>query len=145
MASIPDFWTEALEVIRAAPIGYLAIANGEQPTVRAVTPAYVGVTAYVATEPLAFKIRAVQSNPLVELMHPHADFRHVTLRGRAMLVEDEALKTAMWDKFPYDLAEFFAEGGAEYGLMAIEPFRIELMSLGDYAASKPPRIWRPDD
>ena len=145
MASIPDFWTEALEVIRAAPIAYLAIASGEQPTVRAVTPAYDGVTAYVATEPLAFKIRAVQRNQLVELIHHHADFRHVTLRARATLVEDEVLKTAMWDKFPYDLAEFFSEGGPEYGLMAIQPFRIELMSLGDYAASKPPRIWRPED
>ena len=143
MASIPDFWTEALEVIRAAPIAYLAISSGKQPSVRAVTPAYDGVTAYVATEPRAFKVRAIRQNPLVELIHHHADFRHLTLRSRAILVEDEALKASMWGRFPYDLAEFFGEGGAEYGLMAIQPFRIELMSLGDYAARKPPRVWRP--
>ena len=145
MASIPDFWTEALEVIRASPIAYLATIHGDQPNVRAVTPTYVGVTAYIATEPQSFKVRSAQRNPHVDLIHHHDDFRHINVRGTATLVDDEVLKAEMWDKFPYNLADFFGHGRAEYGLLRIDPFRIELMSLYDYAANKPARVWRPED
>ena len=145
MASIPEFWTKALEVIRAAPIAYLATVYGEQPSVRAVTPAFVGMTAYIATEPRSFKVRSTDRNPHVELMHWHGDFRHVRIRGIASMVEDEALKAKMWGEFGYDLADFFGEDRAEYGLMTIAPTRIELMSLQDYAANTPPLIWRAEE
>ena len=47
--AVPDFWPEALKIINSAPIGLLATAQGRQPHVRPVTPAYVGLDAYVLT------------------------------------------------------------------------------------------------
>ena len=143
----PDFWDEALTIIAAAPIAFLATTEGEQPVVRAVTPTYEGVTAYIATDPETGKIRQVGRNPRVNLLHWSTDFRHVSLRGRASMVEDTAVRERMWSSFPYALEDYFERADGEgqkavYGLMQIVPFRIELWSLGSLATGKPPQIWR---
>lgn len=149
--ALPEFWDEALEIIRAVPIAFLSTVSRDQPAVRPVTPAYVGTTAYIATDPETLKVRSIAMNPLVELLH-WKDFRHVAMRCRASMVTDEELKAEMWDKFGYDLSDFFERhdpgvktDGHEtyhYGLMRIEPFRIEVTSLQRMAANRPPLIWR---
>ena len=139
---VPEFWPEALEIIRAAPIGFLATASGEQPTVRAVTPAYQGITAYIACDPSTIMVRDIRLNPLVDLLHWYKDFRHVGLRGRGSLVDDPAVKREMWDQFGYDLSDFFGDDGFDYGLIKIDPFRISMTSLQRIAAGKPPLVWR---
>ena len=139
----PAFWPEARAAIDAAPIGFLATVNQAQPTVRAVTPTYEGLVAYIATDPNSFKVRNVTTNPLVELLHWTTDFRHVRIRGRASLVTDEATKVRLWDTFSYNLTDFFgAVDSPTYGLLQIEPFRIELSSLERVATGKPPEVWR---
>ena len=45
---MPEFWEDALEVIGASPIAYLATSWGDQPSVRPVTPSYEGITPYIA-------------------------------------------------------------------------------------------------
>ncbi len=140
---LPEFWHEALDVVRAAPIAFLATSDQAQATVRAVTPMYEGVTAYVATDAAAPKARHVRNNPLVELLHWTSDFRHLSLRGRASMVEDVAIKQRLWDLFPYNLADYFdAQDKSAYGLMRIQPFRIEITSLQRIATGKPPKVWR---
>ncbi len=140
---MPEFWEDALEVIGASPIAYLATSWGDQPSVRPVTPSYQGITPYIATEVDSFKVRSIGRNPLVELLHWHTDFRHVSVRGRASLLDDLAKKEEMWDRFGYDLADFHgADGITTYGLMRIDPFRIEMTSLQRIAAGKPPLVWR---
>ncbi len=148
---VPEFWDDALEVIRAVPIAFLATAFGDQASVRAVTPAYVGTTAYIATDPETLKVRSIEMNPLVELLHWNTDFRHVNVRGRASMLKDEGMLAEMWDKFGYDLSDFFEQAGEtdestrgshNYGLMQIVPFRLEMTSLQRVAAGKPPLIWR---
>lgn len=145
---LPDFWDEAQAIIAAAPIAFLASAQGEQPLVRAVTPAYEGCTVYVATDPDTAKVRQIQRNPLVNLIHWGKDFRHVSLRARASLVTDPEVLDRLWDAFPYSLTDYFdrsdppAEGKAQYGLLCLAPFRIELGSLASLATGKPPQVWR---
>ena len=143
----PEFWEEAQALIAGAPIAFLATAWGEQPIARAVTPTYEGLMAYVATDPDTSKVRQVRRNPLVDLLHWSTDFRHLSLRGRASMVDDAVVRERMWSAFPYALEDYFEHAGCEgqkaaYGLMRIEPFRIELWSLGSLATGKPPQVWR---
>lgn len=139
----PEFWDEAIEIVATAPIAYLTTVYREQPSVRAVTPTYEGIVAYIASDPHSWMARSIRANPLVELMHHTRDFRHVRLRGRAAMTDDAETKERMWGAFGYDLADFFGERGQfEYGLMRIEPFRIEVSSLQRIATGKPPLIWR---
>lgn len=140
---LPDFWDEALEVLAAAPIAFLATSNQAQALVRAVTPTYEGATAYIATDPQSPKVRQILDNPLVDLMHWTSDFRHVNLRGRADMIDDEETKRRLWDLFAYNLADYFeSDDKPPYGLMRIEPFRIEITSLQRAATGKPPKVWR---
>ncbi len=130
-------------MIAAAPIGFLATVDHEQPTVRAVTPTYEGVVAYVATDPGSFKVRNITTNPFVELLHWTTDFRHLRIRGRASLVTDDAIKLRLWDTFSYSLSDFFGSAdNPTYGLLQIDPFRIDLSSLQRVATGKPPKVWR---
>ena len=144
----PDFWEEAQALIAGAPIGFLATVDGAQPIVRAVVPTYEGTIAYIATDPKTPKVRQVRHNPLVDLIHWGQDFRNLSLRARASLVTDAAVLDRLWGAFPYALADYFdrsdphVEGKARYGLLRLEPFRIELWSLDSVATGKPPQLWR---
>ena len=79
----PDFWDEAMALIKAAPIGFLATAGSDQPHVRAVTPAYVGVNLYIAAGANSSMVRQITRNPRVELLHWTRDFRHLHITGLA--------------------------------------------------------------
>ncbi len=144
----PDFWDEARALIDARPIGFLATADGDQPIVRAVTPAWQGIRAFIATDPRTAKVRQIQRNPRVNLIHWGQDFRHVSLRARASIVTDPDMLDALWDAFPYDLNDYFdrgeepADGKARFGVIGLDPFRIELWSLQSLATGKPPQVWR---
>lgn len=144
----PEFWDEAKAIIKSRPIAFLATVDGEQPIVRAVTPTYDGITAYVATDPSTPKVRQIRNNPRVDMIHWEQDFRHLAIRARASLVTDVETLDRIWDTFPYALSDYFdrddppAEGKAPYGLIRLEPFRIELWSLASLATGKPPQVWR---
>ena len=145
---VPDFWDEARALIEARPIGFLATADGDQPIVRAVTPAWKGIRAFIATDPDTAKVRQIQRNPRVNLIHWGLDFHHVSLRARASLVTDAEMLDELWHAFPYDLSDYFSRGDegtpgkARFGVISLDPFRIELWSLQSLAIGKPPQVWR---
>ncbi len=145
---VPDFWDEARALIEARPIGFLATADGDQPIVRAVTPAWKGIRAFIATDPDTAKVRQIQRNPRVNLIHWGLDFHHVSLRARASLVTDAEMLDELWHAFPYDLSDYFSRGDegtpgkAHFGVISLDPFRIELWSLQSLATGKPPQVWR---
>ncbi|PZC42606.1 MAG: General stress protein 26 [Chloroflexi bacterium] len=150
MSDRPDFWDEAAELIDARPIGFLATVDGDQPIVRAVTPAWDGITAFIATDPSTPKVRQIQRNPLVDLIHWGQDFRHVGLRARAQLITDPETLEHLWGAFPYELSDYFdrsdtpAQGKAAFSVIRLQPFRIELWSLPSLATGTPPQVWRAD-
>ncbi len=145
---VPDFWDEARALIEARPIGFLATADGDQPIVRAVTPAWKGIRGFIATDPDTAKVRQIQRNPRVNLIHWGLDFHHVSLRARASLVTDAEMLDELWHAFPYDLSDYFTRGDdrtagkARFGVISLDPFRIELWSLHSLATGKPPQVWR---
>ena len=141
---MPDFWDEALELIGAAPIAFLATARGAQPHVRAVTPGYAGLTIYICTGRGSAMARQIADNPRVELLHWTLDFRHLHIVGRAE-VRPGAEAAAIEDSLPYALDDFFAPDRSDMSLLVITPRRISITTLADIAADRPPRVWRASD
>ena len=141
-ADLPDFWSEALQIIENAPIGLLATTQGRQPHVRPVAPAYVGLHAYVLTSTQTPKVQQIRRNALVELLHWTVDFRHLNLAGAATVTEDEAAIAEVAPHFPYPVDDFFGPGIRPPALIAIALRQISITTFNDIIADKPPRIWR---
>ncbi len=141
----PAFWPEALEVIHGAPIALLATAEGRQPHVRPVVPAYVGLVAYVLTAAGTPKTRQISDNALVELLHWTQDFRHLNLAGRAEVIEDAALISEVAPHFPYTVDDFFGPELRAPALLRIGLERVSITTFNDIIANKQPRVWRATD
>ena len=138
----PDFWPEALEVIKSAPIALLATTQGRQPHVRPVAPAYVGSDAFVLTSVQTPKLEQIRRNELVELLHWTVDFRHLNLAGIAQVTEDEAAIAQVAPHFPYEVDDFFGPDLRAPALIKISLRRIAITTFNDIIANKQPRIWR---
>ena len=139
----PDFWDEAQALIKAAPIGFLATAGSDQPHVRAVTPAYVGVNLYIAAGAGSPMLRQIARNPRIELLHWTRDFRHLHITGLAT-VQPGAHAADVEEHFPYSLDDFFAPDRSDMSFVSITTRRISITTLADIAADRPPRVWRAD-
>ena len=139
---LPDFWPEAQEVIKSAPIALLATTQGRQPHVRPVAPAYVGLNAYVLTSVRTPKLEQIRNNELVELLHWTVDFRHLNLAGVAEVTEDEAEISEVAPHFPYAVDDFFGPDIRAPALIKISLRRISITTFNDIIANKQPRVWR---
>ena len=143
-----SFWTKVHETAAKATWAYLATANGNQPKVRVVHPAFERERVWVATGRGSAKAGHVEKNSNVELFYQIGpDMVHLTVTGKATFVEDLAEKKRIWDAkiFDYDLSQFWPEGptSKDLGLMLITPTRVELTSLPEMMTGKKPEIWRP--
>ncbi|HZC45469.1 MAG TPA: pyridoxamine 5'-phosphate oxidase family protein [Candidatus Acidoferrum sp.] len=134
-------------VAAKATWAYLATASGSQPKVRVVHPAFEGERVWVATGRASAKARHIEKNPKVELFYQiGADMVHLTVTGKARFIEDLAEKKRIWNGkvFDYELAQFWPGGheSKDFGLMLIEPDRVELTSLPEMTTGKKPEVWR---
>jgi general stress protein 26 len=142
-----EFWNKAREVGAKATWAYLATASGDQPKVRVVHPAIEGKRVWVATGRNSAKAGHIARNSKVELFYQiGADMVHLTVTGRARFVDDAAEKKRVWEGkvFDYELGQFWPEGygSKDFGLMLIEPEKVELTSLIEMTQGKKPEIWR---
>ena len=145
VSGLPDFWPEAQEIIKSAPIGLLATTEGLQPHVRPVAPAYVGLHAYVLTSVQTPKLEQIRTNARVELLHWSVDFHHLNLTGIADVTEEENEIAAVAAHFPYAVDDFFGPDLRAPALIKIALRRISITTFNDIIASKRPRIWRATD
>ena len=141
------FWEKCHAVAAKATWAYLATAVGSQPKVRVVHPAFEGERVWVATGRASAKARHIDKNAKVELFYQiGADMVHLTVTGNAKFVEDVAEKKRIWNGkvFDYDLSQFWPGGpeSKDFGLMLIEPHRVELTSLAEMTTGKKPEVWR---
>ena len=141
----PDFWPEALEVIKSAPIGLLATTERLQPHVRPVAPAYVGLHAYVLTSVRTPKLEQIRDNARVEILHWTVDFRHLNLAGTAEVIEDHDAIAEVAPHFPYEVDDFFGPELRAPALIKVALRRISITTFDDIIANKRPRIWRASD
>lgn len=142
-----EFWSKVHEVASKATWAYLATAKGNQPKVRVVHPAFEGERVWVATGRASAKAAQIAKNSKVELFYQvGTDFLHLTVTGTAKFVDDLSEKKRIWDGkvFDYELAQFWPEGPAskEFGLLLIEPTRVELTSLGEMSQGAKPKVWK---
>lgn len=100
-----------LEMMTSAEAVYLATSNGEAPRIRALVNlrrpdrypdrsrfcAEAGFTSYFSTSRASGKVRDVLSNPQVSVYYSDpVGTRGIELRGRAELVDDEAIRRRLW-------------------------------------------------
>jgi general stress protein 26 len=142
------FWEKAHATAAKATWAYLATADRDQPKVRVVHPAFEGERVWVATGRASAKARHIDNNAKVELFYQiGADMVHLTVTGRAKFVDDVTEKKRIWNGkvFDYDLSQFWPGGpeSKDFGLMLIEPDRVELTSLPEMSTGKKPEVWRP--
>ncbi|HYL59605.1 MAG TPA: pyridoxamine 5'-phosphate oxidase family protein [Candidatus Acidoferrales bacterium] len=142
------FWEKVHKTASKATWAYLATANGAQPKVRVVHPAFEGERLWIATGRNSAKARHIEKNPNVELFYQVGpEMIHVTVTGTAKFVEDAAEKKRIWNGkvFDYNLAEFWPDGpgSKEFGLMLVTPSRVELTSLPEMTTGVKPQVWRP--
>src|SRR5258708_25790454 len=138
-----SFWTKVHAAAAKATWAYLATAVGDQPKVRVVHPAFESERVWVATGRDSAKARQVGKNSNVELFYQiSAEMVHLTVTGKAAFVEDQAEKKRIWDGhiFDYDLSQFWPTGpeADDFGLLLINPPRIELTSLAEITPRKNP-------
>jgi general stress protein 26 len=141
------FWKQVHAVASKATWAYLATAKGNQPKVRVVHPAFEGDRLWIATGRTSPKAAHVEGNPRVELFYAVGpEMVHLTVTGRAKFVDAVSEKRRVWTSkvFDYDLAQFWPAGpeSPDFGLMFVEPTRVELTSLADMTAGKKPEVWR---
>jgi general stress protein 26 len=142
-----EFWDNVHGAARKATWAYLATARDSQPKVRVVHPAFEGQRVWIATGRTSAKAAQIEKNPKVELFYQVGnDFVHLTVTGTARFIDDLREKQRIWDGkiFDYELAQFWPEGATSkaFGLLLIEPDRVELTSLGDMTQGVKPQVWR---
>jgi general stress protein 26 len=141
------FWRKVHQIASKATWAYLATAKGNQPKVRVVHPAFEGDRLWIATGRTSPKAHHIEHNPKVELFYAVGpEMIHLTVTGRAKFVDEILEKKRVWTSkvFDYDLAQFWPGGpeAADFGLLFVEPTKVELTSLAEMTANKKPEVWR---
>jgi len=142
-----SFWTKVHATAAKATWAYLATADGTQPRVKVVHPAFERERVWVATGRASAKARHIAKNSNVELFYQvSSEMVHLTVTGKATFIENPAEKKRIWDAkiFDYDLAQFWPDGptSKDFGLMLITPTRVELTSLPEMMTGKAPEVGR---
>jgi len=123
-----------------------------RPRARLLHPIWEGSTGWIATGRQSFKARHLEHNPFVSLSYWDPQHEQVYAECRAEWMDEPTEKKRLWELFKslpppmgYDLAMFWKAGvdDSTYGLLKLDPWRIELSSLGDMMRGKSPRVWRP--
>ena len=121
-----------------------------RPRTRILHPLWEGATGWIATGRHTLKTRHLAANPAVSLLYWDQTQEVVTVEGTATWEDEQFEKQRVWDLFRstpapvgYDLLQFWPGGPMDptYGLLRIEPTRIELTGLPDLVCGRAPQIW----
>ena len=124
-----------------------------RPRSRLLHPLWEGSTGYIMTGPQSHKAKHIARNPYVSVSYWDPKHDTVFAECKAEWVGDESEKRRIWDLFKgtpepygYDPAMFWPDGPASpaFGVLKLEPWRVELWSIGEMATGKPARVWRGD-
>lgn len=134
-----DLLKIVLEALRAHPFGFLSTLGRERVHTRLVEHLAVdddfGV--WIGTSPRSRKVAQVAGRPEVTYaVEDRAGVGAVVLQARARVVADERERAARWRD---GLAPFFpgGPGGDDFVLLALRPYRIEVMSFGQGVHPEP--------
>ena len=119
---------------------------------RMLHPIWEGPAGWIATGRNSHKAKHIAANPYVSLTYWDPQHEQVYAECRASWDDSQATKDRLYEMYRdappplgYDLKMFWPAGANDpnLGALKLEPWRIELSSLGDMASGKPPMVWRP--
>jgi general stress protein 26 len=139
---------------RIARIAWATVATvgaDGAPRTRILHPIWEQHIGWIATGRHSYKIRQLQREPRVSLTYWDPEQDNVHIEAVATIVDDPAVKDRIWELYAatpaplgYDPILFWKGGKTDpaFGLLRLEPTRIELTGLRHRAAG-PPLVWRP--
>ncbi len=121
-----------------------------RPRSRILHPVWEGSTGWIMTGRQSFKAKHLAKNANVAVSYWDQQHDNVYAECEATWADDAATKQHVWDLFKatpepygYDPKMFFpAADNPAFGVLKLTPRRIELSSLSDLPAQRPPRVWR---
>lgn len=124
------------------------------PRTRILHPIWEGSIGWVATGRHSFKERHLAANPYVSLSYWDAEQKQVYADCKAEWEDSPDDRRRIWELYKstppplgYDPGMIW-QGGPDdpgYGLLKLTPWRIEVSSIYDMVAGKPPLVWRRKD
>src|SRR3954471_15233169 len=123
-----DLVQQALDVIRADRLPYLATVEGDQPRLRPIAPVRTdGFTVYVANLRSYGKTGEIEANPRVELCYLDGHNDQVRITGIAEIVTDPVLKEEIWNGSPHIRKHLGDAEDPESILYRVVPTRVRFM------------------
>jgi general stress protein 26 len=123
-----DLVQQALTVIQADRLPYLATVEGDQPRLRPIAPVKTeGFTVYVANLRSYGKTAEIESNPRVELCYLDGHHDQVRITGMAEVVTDPATKEEIWNSNPHMRKYLVSVDDPDFILYRISPSRVRFM------------------
>ncbi len=123
-----DLVKQAMAVIRADRLPYLATVEGDQPRLRPIAPVKTdGFTVYIANLRSYGKTSEIEANPRVELCYLDGHNDQVRITGLAEVVTDAALKEEIWDENPHLRQYMVSSDNPDFILYCVVPTRIRFM------------------
>jgi general stress protein 26 len=119
---------QALAVIRADRLPYLATVEGDQPRLRPIAPVKTeGFVVYIANLRPYGKTAEIEANPRVELCYLDGHNDQVRITGLAEVVSDRLIKDEVWNSNPH-LRKYLLEiDNPDYILYRVNPTRVRFM------------------
>lgn len=121
-----------------------------RPRSRILHPIWEGSTGWIATGRNSHKAKHLAKNPFVSLSYWDQQHQQIYAECRASWDDSMETKQRLYDMYlnapaplGYDLKMIWPKGIEDPGLgmMKLEPWRIELSSLGDMMTGKPALVW----
>jgi uncharacterized pyridoxamine 5'-phosphate oxidase family protein len=128
-SALPDDLIEqALAVIQADRLPYLATVEGDQPRLRPIAPVKTdGFIVYIANLRTYGKTSEIEANPRVELCYLDGHHDQVRITGLAEVVSDAKIKQTVWDHNPHIHKYMVDPTNPDFVLYRVVPTRVRFM------------------
>lgn len=119
-----------------------------RPRGRLVHPVWEEPTGWLATRNNSHKVKHLAQNPWVSLAFWDQTKQQVYVDCKTTWIDDAETKARLWDLYStapegYGLHHFWKNvDDPHYGLLRLDPWRVELWSEADLFSRTPQRVWR---
>jgi general stress protein 26 len=122
-----------------------------RPRTRILHPIWEGHVGWIATGRNTLKTKHLEENPYISLSYWDPDHKQIYVECKTEWDDDPDQKLRIWELYKstppplgYDPGIIWQEGpeDSSYGLLKLNPWRIELSSIHEMSVGEPPQVWR---